>query len=819
MSKYDFSMLNKPIKGRRLTESLDNIYKTTPDMDTAALAMSLRDRIPEDDYTQGLTDDEVLTDAISNVQKLERSLAGTNPHDKLMNFLEFTPERQSRVRGKLEALAPLPDVPVGAIVPLERKNGEYKLAIPGIVKSMIEGVKAPGQALKRELTDIEEMRSKSWDTLGLMGGGGLAFTPKGAMGSTGSKAFFSQLEETLKATPTKEASPQTWRNILSKGQVKPVEMQWSGIDSLLNSSSMKLTKDEIMAHLAKQPDTLKEVWYGGDILNKKLSGPEFVEYQRLGDELESAGWEFDTEAGWTRTNNRNRFYPLHQLPENIQSRAQRYEELVNKDLEFAAGEAQPPRHSSWTLPGGKNYRELVFTEPMNNKWDVFDSRDGKVLATFDNERAALDDSIRRGGMFDYDKAGKTEPKFKHQGHWGDLENPLVHIRMNDRIDADGKKVLHIEEIQSDWAQQGRKEGFADPNSPKIKEYEDKLNELKAALKRYEDADRIQTEYYRKGNDKEGALDFISLKYDDPRRAKRSAEFDKFHREYQEYNKKQQEAYAAYAKLDKEYGGTYGLENAIRKLKEGLPKAPFVENTSDWVTLAMKKMMNYAAENGYDRISWTTGEHQIERYGQALRKQVDEIHWEKTQDGVQLKGYKNEPLTGGVMDDVLRNANAHRKEVLNTKVKGENNLSDSIGKAMSDQILKSPDQSGVISGDNITIDKGWPRQHYDRMIVDVANKLGKKHGSKVGKTSISGGGWDHYAKEENGRWYIYNRENNRRASGGYPSREAAESAIDTGPYKRGTKYEVHSLDITPSMKSPSALFSKGILPAVSKEEDE
>ena len=40
-------------------------------------------------------------------------------------------------------------------------------------------------------------------------------------------------------------------------------------------------------------------------------------------------------------------------------------------------------------------------------------------------------------------------------HW-DEPNVLAHIRMNDR-NIDGKKSLHLEEIQSDWMQSHRKE--------------------------------------------------------------------------------------------------------------------------------------------------------------------------------------------------------------------------------------------------------------------------------------------------------------------------------------------------------------------------
>ena len=38
-------------------------------------------------------------------------------------------------------------------------------------------------------------------------------------------------------------------------------------------------------------------------------------------------------------------------------------------------------------------------------------------------------------------------------------NPLFHIRTKDRTTPDGKKVLYVEELQSDWGQQGRNKGF------------------------------------------------------------------------------------------------------------------------------------------------------------------------------------------------------------------------------------------------------------------------------------------------------------------------------------------------------------------------
>jgi len=47
--------------------------------------------------------------------------------------------------------------------------------------------------------------------------------------------------------------------------------------------------------------------------------------------------------------------------------------------------------------------------------------------------------------------------FRHE-HWPDAKNTLVHIRMDDRV-MNGKLTLFIQEVQSDWLQQGEKWGF------------------------------------------------------------------------------------------------------------------------------------------------------------------------------------------------------------------------------------------------------------------------------------------------------------------------------------------------------------------------
>lgn len=49
--------------------------------------------------------------------------------------------------------------------------------------------------------------------------------------------------------------------------------------------------------------------------------------------------------------------------------------------------------------------------------------------------------------------GAPLPYISH--HWPTVENPLLHLRLSDRLMADGRTFLHIEEVQSDWHQDQR----------------------------------------------------------------------------------------------------------------------------------------------------------------------------------------------------------------------------------------------------------------------------------------------------------------------------------------------------------------------------
>ena len=119
------------------------------------------------------------------------------------------------------------------------------------------------------------------------------------------------------------------------------------------------------------------------------------------------------------------------------------------------------------LPGGKNYREVLLHTPggeehkrarLNALGDQGDALlKGRSVAQLTPEERAkwADLEQQHNAIADADDEYKS-------GHW-ETPNVLAHVRMSDRVGPNGEKILHLEEAQSDWGQQGRERGFDTPD--------------------------------------------------------------------------------------------------------------------------------------------------------------------------------------------------------------------------------------------------------------------------------------------------------------------------------------------------------------------
>lgn len=151
-----------------------------------------------------------------------------------------------------------------------------------------------------------------------------------------------------------------------------------------------------------------------------------------------------------------------------------------------------PKHEVYTLPGGENYQEILLKmpEPIDNvastlgKFEdvVVEDRFGGIInlrlitgspsdttldpqtfkklkegnkITIDTNKGTRD--IRYNKETDQVELLKTD--YKNYSHTGDEQNVVVFTRTKDRVDEDGRKILYVEEMQSDMSQQGRKKGL------------------------------------------------------------------------------------------------------------------------------------------------------------------------------------------------------------------------------------------------------------------------------------------------------------------------------------------------------------------------
>ena len=152
---------------------------------------------------------------------------------------------------------------------------------------------------------------------------------------------------------------------------------------------------------------------------------------------------------------------LDDLAEIIEMRTARSfdEAMVRlKSATIQDGVYDPGSVAQWegnTQKGGTNYKEYLLRLPPKGE-----NRFGEVR--LENPKI-------------YQK-GKD---FQYKTHFDEF-NPLFHIRTKDRISSDGRKILYVEELQSDWGQRGAGRGFKLEGS-KLKQAEKELKDVQKQI--------------------------------------------------------------------------------------------------------------------------------------------------------------------------------------------------------------------------------------------------------------------------------------------------------------------------------------------------
>lgn len=359
-------------------------------------------------------------------------------------------------------------------------------------------------------------------------------------------------------------------------------------------------------------------------------------------------------------------------------------------------------------------------------------------------------------------------KFIHRNHF-DEANVLVHVRTNIRKDSDGKNVLFAEEIQSDWGQEGKKHGFkyealtdAEKNrydelrniiSEKTNQYknlntaflftqgeknvsiwkyendEDYLNFLKS--RNFERIKLIDEALKRRNDLKDKILDnFLKTEKNDEIKNDIIKEIERLRSEdYKEYL--DVSLYSTVAPFDyelykKETEEKSDLYDRQSKGEKGENPAPFVTKTNDWVKLGLKTLLKEAVKSGVDRLAWTNGEQQNNRW--SLAKYVDNIQVFKRDNKFYIIGFQN----GNEIID---------KELTRDK------LAENIGKELSEKVINDFSDEKVtdktyegedleMGGNGMRAFYGVPFESKLGIVGEVAKSLFKQTPQKLELIGVS-----------------------------------------------------------------------------------
>lgn len=173
-------------------------------------------------------------------------------------------------------------------------------------------------------------------------------------------------------------------------------------------------------------------------------------------------------------------------------------------------------------------------------------------------------------------------------------------------------------------------------------------------------------------------------------------------------------------------GEQKLETIVTKFgnRNGVPDAPFQKN---WHELAMKRMLRYAAENGYDRVAWTTGEQQGDRYD--LGSRIESIKANK----VTVDDLTGEPVDNGEYSVFAMESKYNPITSVSGRMDAEKIISI-YGKDLGNRIISKADEGAgeqvEISGEGLRVGIEGMKAFYDRMLPQFMDKYGKKWGVKT-----------------------------------------------------------------------------------------
>lgn len=390
------------------------------------------------------------------------------------------------------------------------------------------------------------------------------------------------------------------------------------------------------------------------------------------------------------------------------------------------------------------------------------------------------------------------------GHWSDITNPVAHLRMDDRVTVHGEPAALVQEIQSDWAQQGRDMGFRGNVSDAQRRASEKaLADAQAAEEQSRDrmnAAQMDAGLHPNGDDVSSGRRFANeyLRYMNGQKT------DPFldtlpQRNLQELGNAVSEHHLRLAELD-------NAANLYRRLLDnnaGVPDMPFKD--TGWQKLAFNRALVDAVDRDKEWLLWTTGDQQAERYGNLL-KNITAVTWDPEEGRLLVK---NGPHDSHDFD-----------------AENEAEVEKIIGKAATQRLLASRGEERLLNGrtgyhvyqldtskEPLKITSAGMVQQYDTNLVNYAKKLGKQHGAAVDQVSVKVPQKEpRYVRNQTGpfEWRLLDTHTDEHVPGvSVPPNWHGDETIDkmNESVGQGPTQKVWGLKLTPELKQ--AIKTKGL----------
>jgi hypothetical protein len=506
------------------------------------------------------------------------------------------------------------------------------------------------------------------------------------------KPFYSALDKAAGLLRRKVGTGSEFlKELMSIPGVKQAEIAERGLGELLNAP--KMTHEQFMAALGSKPaPAIQEKVLGEQVKDNKVRNQAWDKaYEEALDALLDSGVSTD----------------------QARQRALEVADYrMNEHLPEGETQEHSTHHSQYTLPGGKNYREMLIKAPkgVDNQEKIMELeaklRRIPMFNSTPAQQAQIATYYNQVRDLKAQEAASPKPFQGVSAHFGGEPGILASLRLKDRT-APGdmgytlvnkksgnksqhyntieeaqaalqgmpesmrpsldikpsrgpeKKLLHLEELQSDWHQQGREKGY---KQNALQQYQDEINKL-------------------------------ASKYGVNTQNKSVATIES---ELNHFLTKDENA-----KLDQ-------LEKIRGADLTAVPDAPFKKN---WEEMALKRLIHHAAENGYHGVVVTPGAEQADRY--SLANHIDGLSYTKNSNGtVDLAATKN------------------NSTVLDKSMQTPEQVESMVGRDVARKIFESSDNLGSLSGLDLKVGGEGMKGFYDKKVPNILNSIGKKYGVKT-----------------------------------------------------------------------------------------